>query len=54
MTLAELMEAARRVGYPFTTAWIPLKLDGKDVEITFKPEQSEDSNWIINLKIEKK
>ena len=54
MTLAELIKHAISVGNQFSTSWIPLKLDGEDVDITFTPEGSNDTEWVINLKIEKK
>ena len=54
MTLADLMYKARQCGDNFNTAWIPLKLNGQDVDISFEPEGSNDTGWIINIKVEKK
>lgn len=55
MTLEELIQDAQRVGNLFTSAWIPLKLKGKDVKIKFEPIPTDSTiGWVINLKIEKK
>ena len=54
MTLAELIQDAQRVGDLFTSAWIPLKLDGQDADISFEPEGNNENGWVVNLKIEKK
>ena len=54
MTLAELIMKAEQVSRMFNTSWIPLKLNGKDVEIDFDPYGSNQDGWVINLKIVKK
>jgi len=54
MVLAELIQKAEYTGKRFSTAWIPLKLDGKDVEIDFEPYGSNQDGWVINLRITKK
>ena len=54
MTLAELITKAELCGRRFSTAYIPLKFDGQDVEISLEPIHSYPDGWIINLKIEKK
>lgn len=51
MTLAELITEATKVQREFTTAWIPLKLDGHDVEIGFEPKGSYDEGYVINMRI---
>lgn len=53
MTLAELIIEANQVQRKFTTAWIPLKLDGHDVEIGFEPKGSYDEGYVINMRIRK-
>lgn len=53
MTLAELIIEAKKAGRNFTTAWIPLKLDGHDVEIGFDPKGSYDEGYVINIRIRK-
>lgn len=53
MTLAELIIEAKKVERNFTSAWIPLKLDGHDVEIGFEPKGSYDEGYVINLRIRK-
>ena len=53
MTLAELITEANKVQRSFTTAWIPLKLDGHDVEIGFEPKGSYDKGYVINMRIRK-
>ena len=53
MTLAELIIEATKVQRKFTTAWIPLKLDGHDVEIGFEPKGSYDEGYVINMRIRK-
>ena len=52
MTLAELMQKADECQMQFSTAWIPLKLEGRDVTISFHPEGSNDTGWVINILIE--
>lgn len=53
MTLAELIIEANKVQRNFTTAWIPLKLDGHDVKIEFEPKGSYDEGYVINMRIRK-
>ena len=53
MTLAELIIEANKVQRNFSTAWIPLKLDGHDVEIKFEPKGSYDEGYVINMRIRK-
>ena len=53
MTLAELITEANKMQRKFTTAWIPLKLDGHDVEIEFEPKGSYDDGYVINMRIRK-
>jgi len=52
MTLAELMQKADACQMKFSTAYIPLKLEGRDVEISFVPEGSNEKGWVINILIE--
>ena len=52
MTLAELIQNADLCQMQFNTAHIPLKLEGRDVNITFVPEGSNDTGWVINILIE--
>ena len=54
MTLAELIQRAGDINKQVSTAWIPLKLDGQNVNITFKLDVDKTWNYVINLKIEKK
>lgn len=52
MTLAELIIKATGVGNRFNTAWIPLKYNGKDIDINFTSEESNESpRYIINMTI---
>lgn len=53
MTLAELITEAKKVQRIFTSAWIPLKLDGHDVKIEFEPKGSYDEGYVINIRIRK-
>ena len=36
MTLKELIEEATRIGYQLSSASIPVKIDGEDVDIKFR------------------
>lgn len=55
MTLAQLINEAMHCGRKFSSSWIPLKLDGQEVEISFTPKRTKDSiGWEINLNIEKR
>ena len=54
MTLAELIIKAKECNNMFSTAWVPLKLDGQDVDISFEPEGSNYTGWVVNIKVEKK
>lgn len=53
MTLTELIMKAEQVGRRFNSSWIPLKLNGKDVEIDLEPNHN-DSDWVVNIRIVKK
>lgn len=54
MTLAELIEKARTVGDGFNSWQIPLKYEGRNIDITFDTVGSNDEGWVINLMIEQK
>ena len=54
MTLTDLIKDAKSVGDMFSAYGIPLKYKGRDVEITFTPEGSNDTGWVINLQVEQK
>ena len=53
MTLSQLIYSARETGNLFSSCDIPLKLDGKDVEILFVPAGSNQDGWVINVTINK-
>lgn len=52
MTLAELISKAKEVDNMFSSSNIPLKLNGKDVDIRFDPIGSNDTEYVINVKME--
>jgi len=52
MTLAELIQKADLCQRQFNTAHIPLKFEGRDVDISFDPAGSNDTGWVINIRIE--
>ena len=52
MTLAELIQKADECQRQFNTAHIPLKFEGHDVNISFNPAGSNETGWVINIRIE--
>ena len=53
MTLADLIHKTDFVQIQFTSASIPLKYEGKDIEIDLIPKRNKETgDWIINVKIE--
>lgn len=54
MTLAALMYEAKNLSMQFSSAAIPIKYEGEDVEIMLVPAEDEKEGYIINLYIEKK
>lgn len=49
MTLTELIIKAIKAAEPFTSSGLPLKLEGKDVEIDFKAEGNNEDGYVINM-----
>ena len=52
MTLLQLINRARETGNMFSTWDIPVKLNGNDVDITFTPEGSNETGYVIRMNIE--
>lgn len=50
MTLTELINRATALGRRFNTTDIPLKYEGKDVDIDFEDDFNAEG-WIIDVKI---
>ena len=50
MTLTELINRATALGRRFNTSDIPLKYEGKDVDIDFEDDFNAEG-WIIDVKI---
>lgn len=53
MTLATLMYEAKNLSMQFSSAAIPIKYEGEDVELMLVPAE-ENGKYVINLYIEKK
>ena len=51
MTLAELIQKADEAQRSFTTAWIPLKYEGHDVDIDFDIAGDNEHGFVINMRI---
>lgn len=50
MTLAELITRAQAVNNQISTAWIPLKTDGKEVDIDLSLVEDKDG-YAVNVRI---
>lgn len=51
MTLAKLIAKATKMAKRFTSAEIPLKLNGIDVDIEFEDIEDKDNGYVINVSI---
>lgn len=51
MTLADLIKKATLVNVAFSTAEIPLKYKGRDVDVDFIPVGSTEKGYEINMEV---
>ena len=53
MTLAELIAKAQAVNSQISTAWIPIKYEGQNINVRFDLAGNSDRGYVVNMIIEK-